>query len=123
MLGSLTFILANVGPSRLDTGDASLIDGVSVSLTQLEQCFTGDASAIERLRLDPLEDFGAQVFHLRNEFWPHIIILQVLQFLEIFLIFCGPDHRIAVSILEERDNHASDPVFILYGVGCAALLP
>lgn len=57
-----------------------------------------------------------------NELWSHVAVGEVLQLLQIAFILRWPDHRVAVAVLEERSDHAPDPVFVLDGVGSAALL-
>ena len=123
LLGTKTFILADIAPSGFDAGYITLVDSLGVSFTQLEQGLTSDISTVERLGLDSLENFGAQVLHLSDELGPHLRIGQVLQLLEVTLVLRRPHHRVAVSVFKERSDHTPDAVFVLYCVRVASLLP
>lgn len=39
--------------------------------------------------------------------------MKLLQGLQISLLFCRPDHGIAIAVLEEVQDQPSDPIFLL----------
>ena len=113
LFGAQRLILAHIGPCRLDARDATLINRLRVSFTQLKQCLTCHEAIVQCLGPNLLEDFRAQGLHLRDKLRSHLLISQILKLLQTFLVLSGPDHREAVSVLEKRDDHASDPVLVL----------
>jgi uncharacterized membrane protein len=58
--GTLTLILTEVGPSRLNAGYRAFIDGFSVSYTKFKKHFSSDETSVEDFGLDPLEDLGSE---------------------------------------------------------------
>lgn len=84
---TLTFILAKIGPGRLDTRQGALVNGISIGKAKLEEHFTCDVSTIKHLWFDTLEYFLPQTNHLLDKFRSETIIGDLLKALKVFFFF------------------------------------
>jgi hypothetical protein len=71
---------------------------------------------VQLLGFDSSEDFVSQGLHLGKELLSELGVLQLLQFLEISLLFCWSDHGEAVLFLEVVSYQLPDFVFLLDGI-------
>jgi hypothetical protein len=74
----LAFVLAEVGPCRLNARNIALIDSCYVGLAEFNEHLSSDELAIKHFRLYSFEDAGAQACHLSQEFWSQTFIWELL---------------------------------------------
>lgn len=111
--GSLTLILAEISPGRLDARDRAFVDSFGISNAELEEHLSGDIAIVEYLRFHSLEDTTTERGHLLDELWSEFAILDLLQGLKVSLLLSRTHHCIAVTILEEVYHKSTDSVLFL----------
>lgn len=113
--GCLSSLLADVGPSTLDTWDSPRVDRGDIGFNQLDPVGATDTVPIDLFGAEVVQDLLPQLIDLLHKLLTELLHRCLFKVLKLLLVSQGTDHRLTLPLMEVLLEGAADCVLLIIG--------